>query len=66
MKQATTITATEMHKRRGEIIRRCFRDGEHFIVERDGLPLVAIIPIGDYRRLQSEQANARTPEHLNG
>ena len=49
MKQPTAITATDMHKRRGAIIRQCFRNGEHFIVERDGIPLVAIIPISEYQ-----------------
>ena len=48
--KTTTITATEMHKQRGEIIRRCFVDKEHFIVEKDGMPLVVIIPIDDYPR----------------
>jgi antitoxin (DNA-binding transcriptional repressor) of toxin-antitoxin stability system len=48
--QPETITATEMHKRRGAILRRCSRDGEHFIVEKDGIPLVAIVPIADYRQ----------------
>jgi antitoxin (DNA-binding transcriptional repressor) of toxin-antitoxin stability system len=52
MKPVKTITATELHKRRGEIILRCFRNGEHFIVERDGIPMVAIIPIGEYRSQQ--------------
>jgi hypothetical protein len=57
MKPATTITATQMHKQRGEIIRRCLRDKEHFIVERDGLPMVAIIPIDEYREWQGEREN---------
>lgn len=47
--QPTTITATQMHQQRGAIIRRCFRDKEHFIVEKDGMPLVALIPIDLYR-----------------
>ena len=46
----TIITATEMQKKSGEIIRRAHKEGEHFIVERDGYPVVAIIPIDDYRR----------------
>lgn len=50
MTKVTTISATQMHRERGAIIKRCFRDKEHFIVERDGMPLVAIIPIDDYRQ----------------
>ena len=60
--QPRTITATEMHKRRGAILRRCSRDGEHFIVEKDGIPLVVILPLADYshyRQLQEKQA--KTP-----
>jgi hypothetical protein len=45
-----TITATEMHRRRGEIIRRCFRDKEHFIVEKDGMPVIVIVPYDQYQR----------------
>ncbi len=51
MTDTVTITATEMHQRRGEIIKRCFRDKKHFIVEKDGLPLVAIVPIDEYQRM---------------
>lgn len=50
MPNATVISATEMHKRRGDIIKRCFRDKEHFIVEKDGVPLVAIVPIDEYEK----------------
>lgn len=46
----TTITATEMQKKSGEIIRRAHKDGEHFIVERDGYPVVAIVPVGEYQK----------------
>jgi len=42
--KVTTVTATQMHKRRGEIIRRCSRNGEIFVVEKDGIPVVAIVP----------------------
>ena len=58
--QPEPITAPEMHKRRGAILRRCSRDGEHFIVEKDGIPLVAIVPIADYRQYtQSAVTRAR-------
>lgn len=49
MSQVTTISATQMHQKRGEMIKRCVRDKEHFIIERDGIPLVALIPIEEYR-----------------
>ena len=48
MPDVHTITATQMHRKRGSILRRCSRNREHFIVEKDGIPIVAIIPIGEY------------------
>lgn len=52
----TVISATEAKNRFGEIIRRAYRDGETFIVERGGLPVVMIVPVwagrGDERYLQ--------------
>jgi prevent-host-death family protein len=46
----TIITATEMQKKSGEIIRRAHKGGEHFIVERDGYPVVAIVRVDEYRK----------------
>jgi len=46
-----TVSATEMHQRRGEIIRLCVSEGVHFVVVKDGIPVVAIIPLRDYRDL---------------
>jgi len=48
----TIITATEMQKLSGQIIKRAFK-GEHFIVERGGLPTVAIISVNEYKRLET-------------
>lgn len=48
MKHTITISATEMHQRRGELLRRCVKDGEHIIVEKDGIPVVVLIPFHDY------------------
>ncbi|MGQ9467085.1 MAG: type II toxin-antitoxin system Phd/YefM family antitoxin [Anaerolineae bacterium] len=45
----TVISATEAKNRFGEVIRRVYRNGETFIVERDGLPVVVIMPVQRYR-----------------
>ena len=45
------ITATEAKNRFGEIIKRAYLGEEHLIVERGGIPVVAIVPIADYERL---------------
>jgi prevent-host-death family protein len=51
--QSTIITATELKHKSGEIIRRAAKNGEHFVVERSGYPVVAIVPIQDYQQLTS-------------
>lgn len=45
----TVISATEAKNRFGEVIRRVYRDGETFIVERDGLPVAVIMSVQQYR-----------------
>lgn len=46
----TSITATELLTRRGDILRRCSRDKENFTIELHGVPIVALIPIENYMR----------------
>ncbi len=45
------VTATEAKNRFGAIIRRAYIGEEHLIVQRDGIPVVAIVPMTDYERL---------------
>jgi prevent-host-death family protein len=49
------VTATEAKNRFGEIIKHAYQDAEHLIVQRDGIPVVAILPIADYERLLERQ-----------
>lgn len=49
------ISATEAKNRFGEVIRRVYRDGETFIVERDGLPVVMIVPVREYSVSQRDR-----------
>ena len=51
-KNTTSVTATEAQTHFGAIVRRVYKDGEHLIVERDGLPVVVIIPLRDYTTWQ--------------
>ena len=46
-----TINATEAKNRFGDMIRRAYQGKEHLIVERAGIPVVAIVPISDYQQL---------------
>lgn len=46
----TPLSATDLQRLSGKIIRRAYK-GEHFIVERGGYPVVAIISIHEYTNL---------------
>lgn len=54
----STITATEMQHKSGQIIKRAYKDKEQFIVERDGYPVVAIIPIDVYNAAICDRATS--------
>ena len=49
-----TINATEAKNRFGDVIRRAYRGQEHLIVERGGIPVVAIVPISDYEQFLTQ------------
>ena len=54
-----TITATEAQTHFGALIRRVYRNGEHLIVERDGLPVAVIIPVGEYTNFVKHNSEGR-------
>ena len=45
------VSATEAKNKFGEIIKHAYASDEHLIVEKSGIPVVAIIPMADYQRL---------------
>lgn len=49
------IPATTAHRQFGELIKRAFSGKEHFIVEKDGLPVVAILSMTEYEALMHER-----------
>ena len=51
-----TISATEARVRFGEVMRRVVEADETVIVERDGIPRVAIISIDNYYQLKGEES----------
>jgi prevent-host-death family protein len=53
--KTATIASTEAQTNFGVVIRRVYKNGEHLIVERGGLPVVVILPIGDYREFVSNR-----------
>ncbi len=48
------VTATEAKNKFGEMIKHAYASDEHLIVEKSGIPVVAIIPIADYEQLVPE------------
>jgi prevent-host-death family protein len=51
----TKVPATDVHRNFGDLVRRTYSGQEHFIVERDGLPVVAIISMAEYEELMQER-----------
>jgi hypothetical protein len=64
MRRIISITATHMHRKRGAILKQCFRDKTHFLVEKDGFPLVVLIPIDHYRAAFPEGENKPDEQSL--
>jgi hypothetical protein len=60
MVKATTVTASQLLFERGAILKRCYRDKEHFIVEKNELPIVAIVPIEEYKRMIGDRDQRRS------
>lgn len=50
-----TIPATTAHRQFGNLIKRVFSGNEHFIVEKDGLPVAAILSMAEYQELMQER-----------
>lgn len=50
-----TVSATEAKNRFGMMIKQAYAADEHLIVERGGIPVVAIVPIQDYARLIADE-----------
>ncbi len=54
--QPVTIPATKVHRDLAELIRRIYSGREHFIVEKDGLPIMVMLSIGDYEQMMENHA----------
>jgi prevent-host-death family protein len=66
-----TIPATQAQRKFGDVIRRVFSGQEHIVVEKDGLPVVAIISMTEYEtfmkeREQREQERAARRKQFEG
>ncbi len=45
------VSATEARAHFGQVVQNVCEGNEHVIVERDGIPVIAILPISEYHRL---------------
>jgi len=45
------VTATEAQNKFGAMLKRAYQSAEHLIIERESIPVAALIPIADYQRL---------------
>jgi len=55
------ISSTQLQRNIGDTLRRVFRDKQHLIVERDGLPVLVMLPVTDYEALK-RNANQTTTQ----
>ncbi len=58
-----TVSATHTKNSFGEIIKQVYAARDHVIVEKGGIPVVAIIPISEYAPIYANQEkNAVDPQ----
>lgn len=55
MSNIKTIPAVEARVHLGEIMKRAFKRGERFIVEKSGIPMVVILRATEYLRFMQER-----------
>lgn len=54
------ISSTQLQRNIGATIRRVYRDKQHLIIERDGLPVLVMMPVADYEALMRASADQPT------
>lgn len=59
-----TISAVEARVHFGEVMKRTFKSGDHFIVEKAGIPMVVIVNAQEYMRLQARADRAQTIDRI--
>ena len=50
-----TVNALKARRNLGELLEEVYYNGDHFIVERAGKPMAAIVPIAQYRQWKERQ-----------
>jgi antitoxin (DNA-binding transcriptional repressor) of toxin-antitoxin stability system len=57
---AKTINAGKARVNFGRMLDEVFYQGDHFIIERDGRPMAAVIPLSQLEALQKHLGPAKT------
>ena len=52
------VTASELQRSSGKVLRRVAQDNQHLIVERDGYRVAAMLPYPEYEALMRLRASA--------
>lgn len=55
MRTTKTTTAINARQNLGQLLEEAFYRGDEFVIERAGKPMAALIPIQEFRRLQSQK-----------
>ncbi len=55
-----TIGATDVRRKFGEVVQRIYSGDKHFVVEKGGLPVVAIISMAEYAELMQARDHHET------
>lgn len=55
----TVMNVTDTKQQFSSVVNRVAKDGERIIVEKSGLPAVAIIPVEDYQRFKASEDSKR-------
>ena len=58
------ITSTEAQNQFGAMLKRAYQSAEHLIIERDGIPVAALIPIADYQRLLADAPTSELTQRV--
>jgi prevent-host-death family protein len=53
--QPVTVPASFVHRKFSEMIRRVYSGEEHFIIERDGLPVAVLFSMEEYKELMRDR-----------
>lgn len=62
MKTPILISATELNRRSGEMLKKVAVQGEHVLIERDGYPLAVMISVEDYKHFMTGGVGERLSE----